>query len=403
MIRVRVALAERLIMAYQEGSIRKVKRLAGDTWMLRFRAEAPDGTRKERTLPIGLVCLFPKERDARREAQRLGLLTKINTEAEIGRVQFKSLASFYLEVDFSDDAVRPKSANTIPIVKHYVMDYLVARWGDEIAEDIKPFEIQKWLLSLHKDKGLAWTTVSKIRGIMHRTYKIGILHERVSKNPLLAVETRSKSNYRAIVMTPAQTLAILEKLINPLHYALTLTCAATALRASEILALRWDDVLWEEGRIRISKRWAKGADGETKTVASDGYVPLHPLLAQQLLGWHRQSPHAKGSDFAFPSLTAEGKVPLNACSFVKDHLRIAEASGVQIADGQRFGLHNLRHSLSNWLVNKGKVEPKTVQGLLRHSKIQTTLDLYTQEDCDETRAAQGAFLTAVGFVGGTVQ
>jgi len=34
-----------------------------------------------------------------------------------------------------------------------------------------------------------------------------------------------------------------------LHYALTLTCAATALRASEILALRWDDVLWSEGRI----------------------------------------------------------------------------------------------------------------------------------------------------------
>jgi integrase len=391
-------------MAYQEGSIRKVKRLAGDTWMLRFRTDAPDGTRKERTFPIGLVSLFPKERDARREAQRLGLLTKINTEAEVGRIQFKSLASFYLEVDFSADAVRPKSANTIPIVKHYVMDYLVPRWGNEIAEDIKPFDIQKWLLSLHKDNGLAWTTVSKIRGIMHRAYKVGILHERVSKNPLLPVETRSKSNYRAIVITPAQTLSILEKLINPLHYALTLTCAATALRASEILALRWDDVLWSEGRIRISKRWAKGADGDTKTEASDGYVPMHPLLSQHLHDWHRQSPHAKGKDFVFPSLTAEGKVPLNACSFVKDHLRVvAKASGVQIADGQRFGLHNLRHSLSNWLVNKGKVEPKTVQGLLRHSKIQTTLDLYTQEDSDETRAAQGAFLNAVGLQGRTIQ
>ncbi len=91
-------------------------------------------------------------------------------------------------------------------------------------------------------------------------------------------------------------------------------------------------------------------------------------------------------------------MPLNACSFVKDHLRVAaKASGVQIMDGQRFGLHNLRHSLSNWMVNKGKVEPKTVQGLLRHSKIQTTLDLYTQEDSDETRAAQGAYLSAVGL------
>ncbi len=43
-----------------------------------------------------------------------------------------------------------------------------------------------------------------------------------------------------------------------------------------------------------------------------------------------------------------------------------------------------------------KVEPKTVRGILRHAKIQTTLDLYTQEDCEETLAAQGEYLTALG-------
>jgi len=41
--------------------------------------------------------------------------------------------------------------------------------------------------------------------------------------------------------------------------------------------------------------------------------------------------------------------------------------------------------------------PKTVQGILRHAKIQTTLDLYTQEDSEETRAAQGKFLAAMGM------
>ena len=44
-------------------------------------------------------------------------------------------------------------------------------------------------------------------------------------------------------------------------------------------------------------------------------------------------------------------------------------------------------------------EPKTVQSNLRHAKIQTTPDLYTQEDSDETRAVQGEFLTAVGMNG----
>ncbi len=37
------------------------------------------------------------------------------------------------------------------------------------------------------------------------------------------------------------------------------------------------------------------------------------------------------------------------------------------------------------LVNKAKIEPKTVQGILRHSKIQTTLDLYTQEHTGRQR------------------
>jgi integrase len=72
-------------------------------------------------------------------------------------------------------------------------------------------------------------------------------------------------------------------------------------------------------------------------------------------------------------------------------------------EGQRFGLHNLRHSLSTWLVNKGKVDPKTVQGMLRHSDIRTTMNLYTQDDHDEKQAAQGAFLSAVGLGSRLVQ
>ena len=104
------------------------------------------------------------------------------------------------------------------------------------------------------------------------------------------------------------------------------------------------------------------------------------------------------------STRAGGSVPLWAISFVADHLRPAAIrAGVQIQPGQRFGLHNLRHSLSNWLVNKAKVEPKTVQGILRHSRIQTTLDLYTQKDSDEARAAQGAFLEALGICQELVQ
>jgi integrase len=385
-------------MSYQRGSLQKKHRKAGESWVLRYRVTSAEGKRVEHILPVGLVMDFPKEKDAWKEVDKLGLLIRINDESGDGRIGFDALAEFYLKADFGESAMRPKSANTIPIVNHYVRDYLVNRWGDQIADDIKPIDIQRWLKSLNTDSELAWTTISKIKGIMNRVYKIGLLHDRVTRNPVEHVETRAKTDYRAITITPAQTLAILESLFNPLHYALVLTCAATALRASEILSLRWSDILWGEGRIRVSKRWAKGQDGETKTESSDGYVPLHPMLADHLRHWQQESPYRNPDDFVFPSIRSKGTLPVYASSFVADYLRPAAIkAGVAIEAGQRFGLHNLRHSLSNWLVNKGKVQPKTVQGILRHAKIQTTLDLYTQNDGDETRAAQGQFLDAVGL------
>lgn len=380
---------------YQRGSLKKVPRKAGETWVLRYRVNSGE-RRVEHIKVVGFVRDFPKENDARREADRL--LVRINEEAEDTRIHFDALAEHYLKSDFGEDAVRPKSLTTVPIVEHYVRAYLAEQWADRIADDIKPLEIQKWLKSLHDEKKLAWTTVSKIKGLMHRTYKIGQRHELVTRNPVQHVETRTKTDYRAIVITPAQTLTILESLSNPLHYALVLTCAATALRSSEILSLRWSDIFWAEERIRISKRWAKGEDGETKTDASNGYVPLHPALADRLSAWQSRSPYPDPEDFLFASETKKGKAPLYASTFVADYLRPAAIkAGVPIATGQRFGLHNLRHSLSNWLVNKAKADPKTVQSLLRHSKIQTTLDLYTQGDSDETLSAQGLFLNAVGL------
>ena len=54
-------------------------------------------------------------------------------------------------------------------------------------------------------------------------------------------------------------------------------------------------------------------------------------------------------------------------------------------------------------MNKAKVEPKTVPRILRHAKIQTTLDLYTQDDGDDPRAAQGEYLTALGVCTQMVQ
>src|SRR6202790_5523196 len=154
--------------------------------------------------------------------------------------------------------------------------------------------------------------------------------------------------------------------------------------------------------------WSKRSARERPVEEYASQAPLDNVEIIDMREGARLRPDAAGRircvGRMFPSMRARGRKPLCSSVFVADHLRpAAKKAGVHIEDGQRFGLHNLRHSLSNWLVNKAKVEPKTVQGILRHSKIQTTLDLYTQEDRDETLAAQGEYLTALGMSSSMVQ
>jgi integrase len=78
--------------------------------------------------------------------------------------------------------------------------------------------------------------------------------QEVTKNPVEGLETSTKSTYRAIKITPAHTLSILRSMIeNILHFTLVFVVAATALRSSEVLSLRWSDILWEERKIKVVK------------------------------------------------------------------------------------------------------------------------------------------------------
>jgi len=154
-----------------------------------------------------------------------------------------------------------------------------------------------------------WTTVSKIRGIMNRIFKIGIIHKKVTKNPVEGLTTSVKTTYKAIKITPAQTLLILRSVMgNMLHFTLVFEVAATALRSSEMLSLRRADIVWEERKIRIVKSWkTTGVDGSTKTPSSERDVPMGRVLAHYLHEWHKQTPYAKPTDFVFPLMRESGK------------------------------------------------------------------------------------------------
>jgi len=115
-----------------------------------------------------------------------------------------------------------------------------------------------------------------------------------------------------------------------------------------------------------------------KTDGSAAPVPLGELLAGALRDWHRETLYAKPEDWIFPSTKLKGITPLSASMMTAAKIRPAAVKvGIRLAKGQRFGFHNFRHSLATFLVNRG-TDVKTIQGLLRHAKVTTTLDLYSQ-------------------------
>jgi hypothetical protein len=130
-----------------------MRRKGGDIWVLRYRIMKSDGSRMEKIKQVGLVRDFPKQRDARREADKL--LVRINDAPADTRIRFEALAEHYLKVDFGEHAIRPKSENTIAVTEHIVRHYLTKRWGASIADDINSLDVQLWLKSLHDDQELA--------------------------------------------------------------------------------------------------------------------------------------------------------------------------------------------------------------------------------------------------------
>ena len=118
-------------------------------------------------------------------------------------------------------------------------------------------------------------------------------------------------------------LAVLDLLAQP-EYTLLLLVAATGVRISEALALKWKSVLYDQNSIRIKNSWTYGQMGSgTKTQASKSTVPMHPALAEVLKAWQAETPYNKPDDFVFASFKLDGKKPRTGNMIVEDYLRPA--------------------------------------------------------------------------------
>jgi integrase len=199
-------------------------------------------------------------------------------------------------------------------------------------------------------------------------------------NPIKLVRQSAKRERTPGILELAESQLLLSKLAVR-ERTLALLDAATGLRVSKLLALRWCDVDFENLELPVTRSIWHQFPGNCKTEASAKPVPMDSHMAEDLHRWRRQSDYASDDDYVFASETMKGKQPYLPDNLMKRHIRpVANANGIN----KNIGWHTFQHSFGTLLKANGE-DVKTVQELLRHANSRITLDVCTQAANSITR------------------
>jgi integrase len=375
----------------QHGSIRVLSRRSGDVFEYRYNRIRADGKRVPANFVVGTVAELKTEAGAWAKVRKMNFDPNSPVNPTAKPITFGELAKDYIRVELAIDqsnAPIPKAHSTIQTYRRYINRHILPRWETVRASEMEPIAIQQWLGELRKDSELSNPTLVKARNVMLAIFKhgqrYGLLPRTQEANPMIFVRQSSSSDYEPVVLTLSQCVEILANLAG-MYRVLVLADAATGLRVSEILALRWSDIDWASSYIRVTRAYVYGKFGPPKSRASKKPVPLHPLLAEALKAWRNETSYASDEDLVFPSLRLKGKKPPRANMLVADHLQPAARKG---GIPHPVGFHTLRRTLASALVANGS-DIRLVQELLRHSNATITLDAYTRSTTPAKIEAQG--------------
>jgi integrase len=339
----------------------------------------------ERSKVIGPSSLYEGKDAQNKEAWelvgKLGL-DKLVAKSDPTSILFGELAEKYL-------AEHPfKKQSTRELHTQVIRNLLVPRWSDEIAIEIDPKALKKWMVSLEVES----STRGKYKSVMSGVYSWGQCENLIPRgeefntlNYVKGPEFSQVTSYEAMALEIEDIFAILSGLKQP-EYELTLLVVTCQLRISEALGLKWRDILWDRGLIAIRRTCVHNniQDG-AKTKLSRSRVEAPKLLLDCLAAWRRESPFADDEDYIFPSIKLKGQKPRSASMLVEDYIRPAAifAGVIRVENGitydldgeivKRFGFHVLgRHSIATFLM-ENETNPAVVQAVMRHSKMDMTL------------------------------
>jgi len=146
---------------------------------------------------------------------------------------------------------------------------------------------------------------------------------------------------------------------------LYLTAAMTGLRQDELVALRWRDVDWTAGRIRVRQNYVLGEFGTPKSRRSTRSVPMADQVAGELDRLHQVAGDPGEDYLVFADPHAAG--PLDKAAILRRYRRALRAA--QLPERHRF--HDLRHTFGTRMAAAG-VPMRTLQEWMGHRDIETT-------------------------------
>jgi integrase len=254
--------------------------------------------------------------------------------------------------------------------------YLIPQLGSLQLTKIRPAHCQAALNAIDRSA----RTVIQARAVLSTALRQAVEWGLISSNP--AAATRAPKAERPNLSVP--TIEGVQALISAAEgteWAMPLFLAAyTGARRGEVLAIGWDQVDLERGRVRITRSLER-LDGklhfkDPKTPRSRRDVALPPSAVHELKR-HRTDQSTRRL-VAGPAWQDLGLVcdrgdggPLEPDSFSKAFKRLARQVGIPQAR-----LHDLRHAVATTLMERG-VHPAVVSRTLGHASEAFTMAVYS--------------------------
>lgn len=231
------------------------------------------------------------------------------------------------------------------------------------------------------EEGLSPGTIKIIHGLLHRALDTAVKRGLVPRNVCDFVSPPSLPRHEVTPLTEVQAQQLLQVVRGQDLEGLITLALTTGMREGEILALRWGDINLDAASLQIRRTIQRISghgivESEPKTPLSRRKITL-PAFVVESLRRHRVRQLEQRVKVG-EKWSKEDFVFSNCYGGYKDanQLRLEFRRLLQVANLPLIRFHDLRHSAATILLGMG-VHPKIVQELLGHSKINTTMDIYS--------------------------